>query len=177
MSLRHTLLGILDWIPAHGYALREMAKGYSWIYPMTNANIYPALRDLEEEGFIQHTQEIHEGRLRKVYTITDSGRGELRRWLADPAEQRGVFRDPILLKIGMLRPDAVEGTPVWLERELERCQEACEGTDRFIKERADTLPKYTRLISEFGRELVHMRARWLARILDEVRDDTGSGSS
>jgi DNA-binding PadR family transcriptional regulator len=175
MSLRHTLLGILDWIPAHGYALREMAKGYSWIYPMTNANIYPALRELEGEGFVQHTREIHDGRLRKVYTITDSGRSELRRWLADPAEQRGVFRDPILLKIGMLRPDGVEGTPVWLERELERCLEVAEDADRFLKERRDTLPKYTGLIAEFGQELVHMRARWLARILDEVRDDAGPG--
>jgi DNA-binding PadR family transcriptional regulator len=113
--------------------------------------------------------------LRKVYTITDSGRSELRRWLADPAEQRGVFRDPILLKIGMLRPDGVEGTPVWLERELARCLEVAEDADRFLKERRDTLPKYTGLIAEFGRELVHVRARWLARILDEVRDDVGSG--
>ena len=175
MSLRHTLLGILDWIPAHGYALREMAKGYSWIYPMTNANIYPALRDLEEEGFIRHTREIHDGRLRKVYTITDPGRGERRWWVADPAEQRGVFRDPILLKIGMLRPGALEGTPVWLERELERCLEVSESSDRFLKERGDTLPKYTGLIVEFGRDLVHMRARWLARILDEGRDDTRPG--
>lgn len=177
MSLRHTLLGILDWIPAHGYALREMAKGYSWIYPMTNANIYPALRDMEEEGFIQHTREIHEGRLRKVYTITDSGRSELRRWLADPAEQRGVFRDPILLKIGLLRPDAVAGSPVWLERELARCIEVSEDADRFITKRRDTLPKYTGLIAEFGRDLVRMRARWLARILDEVREDGGLGPS
>ena len=177
MSLRHTLLGILDWIPAHGYVLREMAKGYSWIYPMTNANIYPALRELEQEGFVEHTREIHDGRLRKVYTITDSGRSELRRWLADPAEQRGVFRDPILLKIGMLRPDAVAETPVWLERELARCQQVAEDADRFLKERRHTLPKYTGLIAEFGRDLVHMRARWLALVLDEVREDAAAGGS
>jgi DNA-binding PadR family transcriptional regulator len=154
-----------------------VAKGYSWIYPMPNANIYPALRDLEEEGFIQHAREIHEGRLRKVYTITESGRGELRRWLADPTEQRGVFRDPILLKIGLMRPGAVEGAPVWLEQELARCIEVSHDADRFIKERGDTLPKYTGLIAEFGRDLVHMRARWLARILDEFRDDTSSAPS
>ncbi len=177
MSLRHTLLGILDWIPAHGYALREMARGYSWIHPMTNANIYPALRELESEGFIQHTQEVHDGRLRKVYTITESGRTELRRWLADGSEQRGVYRDPILLKIGMLRDGGLEGAAEWLDREVGRCLESSEDVDRFLKDRADTLPKYTRLIAEFGRELVHMRARWLQRILDEVREDAGVDSA
>ena len=64
MSLRHTLLAILDWVPLHGYALRETAKTLSWLHPMTNANIYPTLRQLEADGFIKHRQEIVEGRLR-----------------------------------------------------------------------------------------------------------------
>ena len=54
-------------------ALRALAKGYSWIYPMTNANIYPTLRTLEEEGFVEHHSEVHDGRLRKIYAITDAG--------------------------------------------------------------------------------------------------------
>ena len=52
MSLRHTLLALLDWMPLHGYALRDYARGYAWLHPMTNANIYPTLRTLEEEGFV-----------------------------------------------------------------------------------------------------------------------------
>ncbi|MEN8181732.1 MAG: PadR family transcriptional regulator [Myxococcota bacterium] len=177
MSLRHTLLGILDWIPAHGYALREMAKGYSWIYPMTNANIYPALRQLENEGFIHHTQEIHDGRLRKIYTITEAGRGELRRWLGDPTEQRGVFRDPSLLKICLLRPGAYGEARTWLEKDLQETLQVCEDADAYMKQNGDRLPKYTRLVAEFGRELAHLRARWTARIVDELGEDADAGSS
>jgi DNA-binding PadR family transcriptional regulator len=169
MALRHTLLGILDWSPAHGYALREMARGYSWMYPMTNANIYPALRDLETDGFVTHSEEVREGRLRKVYAITDAGRAELRRWLADESRQRGVFRDPALLKICMLRSGTLEEASRWIERELDETLATCESADLFLKDRGAQLPYFTRLVAEFGRDLAHMRARWLARVLEDTR--------
>ena len=97
MSLQHTLLGLLDWVPLHGYRLREWARSYSWIYPMTNANIYPTLGKLEREGLIEHTAETHHGRKRKVYRATIKGRDELHRWLADGDMTRGSYMDPVLL--------------------------------------------------------------------------------
>ena len=171
MSLRHTLLGILGWVPAHGYALREMARGLSWIYPMTNANLYPALRELEEEGFVRHTQEIHEGRLRKVYTLTDAGRAELRRWLADGTPERGTFRDPTLLKLCFLREDgSLSEAEAWIAEEARHSAEVAERAERYLKEGAgERLPKFTRLVAEHGRDLARLRAQWLARVLDEVQ--------
>ena len=76
MSLPHTLLGLLDRSPAHGYQLRELARGYSWIYPLSNANIYPALRKLELNHWVEHHEEPHGGRVRKVYHVTEAGRAE-----------------------------------------------------------------------------------------------------
>jgi len=170
MSLRHTLLGILDWIPSHGYALREMAKGYAWLYPMTNANIYPTLRQLEEEGFVDHREEVCDGRLRKIYSVTESGRGELRRWLADPTEQRGAYRDPALLKICMLREGATKPAQPWVERHLATARQSMEETEEFLKERGDSLPRFTRLVAEHGLELLQLRTRWLTRVLEEIED-------
>jgi DNA-binding PadR family transcriptional regulator len=168
MALRHTLLGLLDWIPLHGYALREKVRGYANIYPMTNASIYPMLRELESEGFVRHEEEICEGRLRKVYHITEAGRAELRRWLGDPTEQRGLYRDPVLLKVCLLRSGAFGDAAVWLGRELERCREAIDGTERLLKESGDRLPRYTRITTEHGLDLLRARAHWLARVLGEL---------
>jgi DNA-binding PadR family transcriptional regulator len=174
MSLRHTLLGILDWTPAHGYALREMARGYSWIYPMSNANIYPTLRALEDEGLVAHAEEVRDGRLRKIYQITPDGRGELQRWLADGTTQRGTFRDPTLLKLCLLRDGAHAGARAWIERELSSCTQLVEQAERFLKEGGAVLPKYTRMVAEHGLDLARVRARWLAMALDEVQSDAGS---
>lgn len=170
MSLRHTLLGILDWIPSHGYALREMAKGYSWLYPMTNANIYPTLRQLEGEGFVEHRDEVHEGRLRKIYNITSDGRSELRRWLADPTEQQGTWRDPALLKICMLREGATKPARPWIEKHLESARDELEEAERYMKDEAPQLPRFTRLVAEHGVELLRLRVQWLGRVLEEIDD-------
>ncbi|MGH0033392.1 MAG: PadR family transcriptional regulator [Myxococcota bacterium] len=170
MSLRHTLLGILDWVPSHGYALREMAKGYSWLYPMTNANIYPTLRQLESEGFVEHRDEVHDGRLRKIYNVTSDGRGELRRWLADPNQQQGTWRDPALLKICMLREGAADAARPWIEEHLEAARTSLDEAERYMKDEGQRLPTYTRLVAEHGRELLRLRVHWLSRVVDEIDD-------
>ena len=174
MSLRHTLLGILDWIPLHGYALRETARGYAWIYPMSNANIYPTLRELENEGFVLHRDEVHEGRLRKIYTVTDSGKAELRRWLADPTGQRGTYRDPTLLKICLLRGQSIADARGWIENELRECGRVVDEAERFLKDHGPTLPKYTRLVAEHGHSLARLRTQWLGEVLHEIEHEVES---
>lgn len=168
MSLRHTLLALLDWVPLHGYALREFAKGYSWLHPMTNANIYPALRQLEEEGFVRHREEVHEGRLRKIYETTDAGAAELRRWLGDPTALQGTYRDPTLLKICFLREGALAPSRIWLREQLQGAQAVVDESERWIKDQGDVLPKYTRLVVEHGIALARLRTQWLAEVLEEV---------
>lgn len=176
MSLRHTLLAILDWLPMHGYALREATRGFAWLHPMTNANIYPALRQLESEGFIQHRQEVVEGRLRKIYNTTEAGQQELRRWLGDPTEQSGVYRDPALLKLSLLRPGSFGAARSWIERDAGRMRSGIERTEHFLAERTDRIPKYTRLVAGHGVELARLRLRFLEELMAEIDADVaGSG--
>jgi DNA-binding PadR family transcriptional regulator len=174
MSLRHTLLALLDWIPLHGYALRDATRGFAWLHPMTNANIYPALRQLESEGFIQHRQEVVEGRLRKIYSTTEAGQQELRRWLGDATEQSGVYRDPALLKISLLRPGSFASARGWIVRDLERMRAGIERTERFLADRVERIPKYTRRVAEHGVELAKLRVRFLQEVLGEIDADVAA---
>jgi DNA-binding PadR family transcriptional regulator len=149
-----------------------MTKGYSWLYPMTNANIYPTLRQLEGEGFIEHRSEVHDGRHRKIYNITDAGRGELRRWLADPTQQQGTWRDPALLKICMLREGATAPARDWIEEHLSASQTELDGAERYMKDEGQNLPTYTRMVAEHGVELLRLRTRWIADVLEAIdRED------
>lgn len=174
MSLRHTLLALLDWFPLHGYALREYAKGYAWLHPMTNANIYPTLRSLEGEGFVEHREEVHEGRLRKVYHATDDGREELRRWLTDPGDQRGLFRDPALLRICLLREGVLEDARPWIERERDRTAETVQQGQDAIDGLSGRIPKYTRMVAEHGVALARLRLEWLGELLAEIDRDVAA---
>jgi DNA-binding PadR family transcriptional regulator len=164
MPLRHTLLGLLHWQPMHGYLLRQHAKEYSWIYPMTNASIYPALHGLEEDGFITHRSEIHNGRARKVYQITAGGRGELHRWLIEPTPQGISFRDHLLLKIAMQSDETIGSARAWIDDALSDLHKEY-AHYRSELDRDSSLARYTRLAMEYGLEMVELRMRFLERIL------------
>lgn len=162
------MLAILDWIPLHGYALRELVQGYAWLHPMTNANIYPTLRKLETDGHVTHTEEVHDGRLRKVYVATDDGREELRRWLADPTQEKGIYRDPMLLKVCLLRPGVLRDARVWLKVERDRSAAMLHESEEFLTPRAEEIPKYTRMVAGLGMEMGQVRLRWLDSLLAEM---------
>jgi len=166
MPLQHTLLGLLDRGPRHGYRLRQDAKRYSWIYPMTHASIYPALHDLEEKGFVTHHSEVHNGRARKVYAITDAGRGELRRWLASPTRSAPSFRDQVVLKIAMQSDETMATSREWIEEALEDVREALDVHRRELESGSERGP-YAHLALEYGAELLRLRLRFLEDVLEQ----------
>ena len=99
MSLRHALLGVLKDQPLTGYDLVRHFQGtvgYLWSAPQSQ--IYPELRRMEAEGLVQAKVAPRGRRAQKrIYSVTDDGMAELRRWATDfiplPAQ-----RDPIVLK-------------------------------------------------------------------------------
>jgi DNA-binding PadR family transcriptional regulator len=167
MPLRHTLLGLLNNKPMHGYLLRQHARSYSWIYPMTNASIYPALHGLEEDGFITHRSEIHNGRARKIYHITESGRRDLRRWLLEASHQTPCFRDQMLLKIVMQSDDTIHYARDWIKASLETLREEIANYQSDISSIMKNAPTTagTELAHEYGFELLRLRARLFEQIL------------
>lgn len=176
MSIRHTLLGLLDWAPMHGYALRELAKSYQFAYPMPTNNIYPALKQLAQDGFVTaHETEVIDGRARKIYEITLAGREELRRWLTDETPDRNVtVRDPNLLRISMLRDSALPDAKKWLEAHRAEVMRETKNGEGFLKEQGHTLPRYTRIVAEHGVEAGYARARFIDGLLAQIDEDTKS---
>src|SRR5215469_11262725 len=78
--LRLYLLKLLDESPRHGYeVIRLLQDRFMGVYAPSPGTIYPRLARLEEDGLVTH-EEV-DGK--KVYSITDKGREEIRSRLAD----------------------------------------------------------------------------------------------
>ena len=85
---KYAVLGLLTYAPLSGYDIRriyEQSLGNFW--SESYGAIYPILKRLEEEGLATRAVERGDGKPdRNVYTITDLGREEMHRWLAQPPE-------------------------------------------------------------------------------------------
>jgi len=78
--LRLYLLKLLDESPRHGYeVIRLLQDRFLGVYAPSPGTIYPRLARLEEDGLVTH-EEV-DGK--KVYSITDKGREEIRSRLSD----------------------------------------------------------------------------------------------
>lgn len=78
------ILKTLGWGPAHGYAIsRWIANSSDNDLKIEEGALYPALRRLEERGWIESAwQTTDTGREARVYTLTEAGRRGARTELA-----------------------------------------------------------------------------------------------
>jgi DNA-binding PadR family transcriptional regulator len=73
-DIRYMLLELLAEQPRHGYDLmKELERRHGEFQRISPGSVYPTLQMLEDEGHL--TSEMIDGK--RVYTITESGRGQL----------------------------------------------------------------------------------------------------
>ena len=88
MSIKYAILGLLSWKPSTGYELKKIFEESSSMYWSGNNNqIYKALVQLLDEGFVTSETEHQEGMpSKKIYTITGEGLSELKDWVISSPE-------------------------------------------------------------------------------------------
>ncbi|MGZ8804323.1 MAG: PadR family transcriptional regulator [Microbacterium sp.] len=100
MSVRQSLLAILDQGPCYGYQLRaefDRRTGSAW--PLNVGQIYNTLDRLERDGFVAKTDTDAQGHV--YYAITDAGSREVSVWLACPVERGQGTRDELAIKLSL----------------------------------------------------------------------------
>lgn len=91
MPLPHAILVSLSEQSGSGYELaRRFDRSIGFFWSATHQQIYRTLRVMEDDGWLQATPVVQQGRPdKKVYTVADAGRAELARWIAEPLTGRG----------------------------------------------------------------------------------------
>jgi len=98
MSLEFAILGFLNYQPYTGYDLKKIFDtSVHHFWPADQSQIYRTLARLTAQGLVEVERVPQEDRPdRKVYTITDAGRTELRRWLVGPPPLEGPRSAPLI---------------------------------------------------------------------------------
>ncbi|WP_067828633.1 PadR family transcriptional regulator [Nocardia inohanensis] len=117
MALEHALLVSLTERASSGYDLaRRFDKSIGFYWNATHQQIYRVLKRMDEQGWVVAEAIAQEGRPdKKVYTVSDAGREELIRWIAEP-----VDIEPMRNELGVKLRAASLGDPAVIVAEVTR---------------------------------------------------------
>jgi DNA-binding PadR family transcriptional regulator len=100
MSVRLSLLAILDQGPCYGYQLKsefDRRTGATW--PLNVGQIYNTLDRLERDELVEKTGGDTDGQV--FYQITEAGRLEVSGWLGSPVLRSAATRDELAIKLAI----------------------------------------------------------------------------
>ncbi|RDG40115.1 PadR family transcriptional regulator [Streptomyces corynorhini] len=101
MSIGHTLLGLLESGPRHGYDLkRAFDEQFGHDRPLHYGQVYSTMSRLLKNGLVVvDGVESGGGPERKRYAITDSGITDVAQWLAQPESPDSYLQSTLYTKV------------------------------------------------------------------------------
>ncbi|MGF4045053.1 PadR family transcriptional regulator [Paenarthrobacter nitroguajacolicus] len=119
MSIRHSLLALLQDRPRYGYELRvefEDRTGAAW--PLNIGQVYTTLDRLERDGLVSKDGDDGGGHV--VYSITGAGAEEVEAWFAGAVDRGNPPRNEIAIKLALAvtLPDVDTSAVIQSQREV-----------------------------------------------------------
>lgn len=101
MSIGHTLLGLLESGPRHGYDLkRAFDEHFGHDRPLHYGQVYSTMSRLLKNGLVEvDAVEAGAGPERKRYAITDDGVADVAQWLARPEKPEPYLQSTLYTKV------------------------------------------------------------------------------
>ncbi|WP_461163738.1 PadR family transcriptional regulator [Arthrobacter sp. R4-81] len=100
MSVRHSLLALLQDQARYGYQLRvefQDRTGATW--PLNIGQVYTTLDRLERDGLVKKDGDDGAGHV--IYSITEAGRTQVQSWFAAPVERDSPPRNELAIKLAL----------------------------------------------------------------------------
>ena len=175
MSIKYAVIGLLHYRDMHGYQIKgHIEKNFGQMWTVNYGQVYTTLKTLLEEGLIDLCDVVPSevgAPQKKLYSLTEKGRAEFKRWLAASPEKQMLLRDPFLLRFIFFsfgeREDAlriIDEQIGFYENQLGRRQaHLAKWEDKGT---------YVRQIAELGLEFNELLLKWLVRVRAEISAST-----
>jgi DNA-binding PadR family transcriptional regulator len=156
-----SVLALLAEQPAHGWALAAALAPdgeIGCVWSLGRPLVYRSLEILDKRGLVEPSglEASVRGPKRTVYRITESGRAELDRWLAEPVAHVHEIRSLLLLKLVFGERLGVDLRPM-LDQQLELLEERAEQ----LEARLDESRGAERIMTRYRLETAHAARRFV----------------
>lgn len=168
--IKYLLLALLGTRPTHGYELKglfEQLFGGTW--PLNPGQVYMTLERLEAAGLVT-SERIAQELLpdRRMYSITEDGRHELKRWTSEPSQGPIRLREELFAKV-LTATLTDQGDPlglIWSQRQTHMRALA----DLRARRREPSLPPATKLVLQGAILRTEADLRWLDLCEEYLRE-------
>lgn len=181
MSLKHGLLGLLNYSDMTGYELgKTFQDSLSFFWQAQPSQIYRELNKLEEQGFLSSIIEYQtEKPNKRIYSITESGKNELTSWLSSPMpDELMATRSDVLMRLFFSASKNPQDTLKDL-RHVERTyrgyvaqfgqlNQVIDSYKNLVQSDMDAI--YWELTADFGCSYANMCAAWAERCIKRLEE-------
>ena len=181
MSLKHGILGLIDYGPMTGYELcKVFNESLAFFWQATTSQVYRELAAMEKAGWLTSNEVVQSGKPnKKLYTLTDAGRAELGAWVSNPLVFADVVtRHTFLMKLFFAsagnRETALEHLVSFRDMNRTYLEElasssAIETYEKDIPQSG--APVYWALTAQFGLDYYRMCISWADDAIKKLTED------
>ena len=172
------ILGLLLMCNRTIYQLRErIDKGINLMYSSSMGSIQAAIKKLLDCGFISYEEIVDNGKYKKVYCITESGRQHFFDWINAPIEEQ-TPKSPELAKLYFMgfsdkknRETSIQQHLMFLNELYNGLTVICKEAENFkISEENQDILNYQFISALYGKELIKFNINWFESLLRKMRD-------
>lgn len=175
--LKHGILGLLNYGEMTGYEIKEVFEhSLNYFWSAQTSQIYRELQTLAKNHWAECTPVCQKGKPdKKVYHITEAGKGELLRWLA--YEESGpLMRTPLLMKVFFLGERSIEENLAFFQgfrqmiaeyiKYMDKAEEPMKVYADAVEEKTKTL--YWEMTLDFGKRSMQMHLDWADSCIEKL---------
>ena len=174
------ILGLLLLESRTIYQLRErISKGMNLMYSSSMGSIQAAVKKLLSYGYISYTESVENGKYKKIYSITDSGKRCFFEWINRPFEMQTI-KSPELVKVYFMgfsdKTSRKANIETYLSHFMEQYQilnTICEEAENIkgMEEHRDII-FYQLAAARYGRDFMKFNIEWYQNFLSEMEKET-----
>lgn len=171
------ILGLLILESRTIYQLRDrINKGLNIMYSGSLGSIQAALKKLLNNDYITFEETVENGKYKKVYSVTESGKHAFFKWVNTPMEQQS-FKDPELAKIYFMGLSDKHNREINIQKHLKHLKEQyvilcgiCENArDVDIPEDKKDIFNYQLLSALYGRDIIKFNIGWYEKLIQRMK--------
>ena len=171
------ILGLLLLSSRTIYQLRErIDKGLNMMYSSSMGSIQAAIKKLLNCGYIQYEEAVENGKYKKIYSITDSGKQNFIEWVSTPMEIQSS-KNPELAKLYFMGFSTKEKREVGLQEYISKLKEQYYVLNAICKEAENVkvsdnnkdIFHYQLAAARYGKDFMKFNIEWYQKLLDEMR--------